>query len=294
MAIPKTASVIFTVFSRIVTTLFACLAFFAFFETQDILSGSSSYADLKIVDDKFMIPLVLCFPKDMNMDDLSDVSSGIKCQQMDFLINACSASLLFGAVASVSYVIIDWLARNKRGPFNMSAAAGMGIFLFFILMMTGITTGALVEQNQLWVEVYQEILDAQEATHHLTAEAYGNLTLIMAAAIFAFAASILNMFDLVLARCCGGNGGNSSSTADHSTPHKKQQESPMETVPNNKEKKVGSKMPRLSSPFPAKKSKDTEEDVMPTTTEPTIEYGTATSVAGPTAASPHDKPSWLA
>eukprot|EP00526_Cylindrotheca_closterium_P016128 CAMPEP_0113650198 /NCGR_PEP_ID=MMETSP0017_2-20120614/26704_1 /TAXON_ID=2856 /ORGANISM="Cylindrotheca closterium" /LENGTH=260 /DNA_ID=CAMNT_0000562681 /DNA_START=52 /DNA_END=834 /DNA_ORIENTATION=+ /assembly_acc=CAM_ASM_000147 len=260
MAIQKKFLHVITVFSRLVTLVFASLAIWAFLETQVILKHSKSLDDLKYTDDykKMMVPMILCLPEEFSIDgDTVSVNVGgeIQCESLDFLINSCAASLLFASVSSFVFIIIDWMSRHNKGHFNMSAAAGMGLFLFFILLMTGITTGALVEQNMHWVETHQIVLNNMGYSD-ITAEAYGNLAVITSASVFAFIAAMVTAVDATLIRCCAKN-------------------------PAGKIVETAAPMPAdETAPMPSK----TVEPA--TTSETTVPFGN-----GPAAS---DRPAWLA
>lgn len=302
MAGQSTVHVVVNTVFRLSTLLFAIMAVFAFFETQAILAGSTSLDDFTVIDDELMVPLILCFPKEFDVSGTSDsvslnydLSDGLECTQLDWMINACSASLLFGAIASVAYVIIDVMARRNMGPFNKSAAAGMGIFLFFLLMMTGITAGALVEQNSIWVDREQKYLDKLDS--ELTAAAYGNLTLIMASAIFAFFAAVFDLVDLLVTGCYRSDDTTNSITTNENktrpTAFPAQKEVEVVETPKEKKKSFSGMFAKPSPTAletPKKKSfsgmfgkanKD-DDDEPAVVSDPQINYGEN-----------QDKPGWL-
>lgn len=128
------------------------------------------------------------------------------------MINACVAGLLFASIASFVFVAIDFMARRNKGPFNMSTAAGMGLFLFFILLQSGIATGALVRQTSVYVDFNQAYLDQMATLNDddyysntdFTAESYGNIGILTATYVMAFFASGLIVIDAIFYRCCAG------------------------------------------------------------------------------------------
>ena len=94
---------------------------------------------------------------------------------------------------------MDILARYEKGPFNLSAVAGMGLYLIIILVQAGISTGALVEQNIYWVNYMQQYLD--DEGFDATAKSYASTQILMGSAGFAFVAAFLVLVDTIFYRC---------------------------------------------------------------------------------------------
>jgi hypothetical protein len=191
-----------TALTRLVTFLYAILAIFAFFDCRGLLSNES----FEMRGDTLYVPLVLCVPGNIEIDgsvlsfDASDTSE-LQCRQLDYLINSCAASLLFSAAASGLFILFDGLARYNMGPFNLSSAAGMGLFLIFILLQAGISTGSLVEQNKYWVDYFQHFLD-ETSDEDLNVKSFSNSGLLIITAISAFATAFLILADSICYRSC--------------------------------------------------------------------------------------------
>lgn len=194
----KKVSRVSTAITRLVALGYSALAILAFLEARKVLHNSRDGINSYTVDDKYAyIPLLLCVPEQIEISgtqvttDSADGFTG--CYTLDYLINACAASLLFAACAALVFSLIDILARYKLGPFNLKSTAGMGLFFVFILIQAGIATGALVEQNRFWVRLYDDIL--ANAGIDLKAKPYGSSVVFYTTAIMSFVLSFLVMLD---------------------------------------------------------------------------------------------------
>jgi len=187
-----------TVLTRIVAISYAVLAFFTFLEARD-LAQSDGYqydSDTGIV----YVPLLLCAPPSVESDGTSFViSSDSNCRDMNYLISAPFVCSACSAFACVFFVIMDVLARYEKGPFSMSAVAGMGLYLIIILVQAGISTGALVEQNIYWVNYMQEYLDKEG--FDATAKSYASTQILLSSAGCAFVTAFLILVDSIFYRC---------------------------------------------------------------------------------------------
>ncbi|VEU45269.1 unnamed protein product [Pseudo-nitzschia multistriata] len=186
-----------TIFTRVVAIAYATLAAFTFLEARD-LAQSDGYqydSDTGIV----YVPLLLCAPPSVENDGSSlIISSDSNCRDMNYLVSAPFVCSACSALACVFFVIMDILARFGKGPFSMSAVAGMGLYLVVILVQSGISTGALVEQNIYWVNYMQEYLDEQDFDG--TAKSYANTHILVSSTGCAFAAAFLILMDAILYR----------------------------------------------------------------------------------------------
>jgi hypothetical protein len=186
---------------RITLLGYSIIAIFGFRETRQLIGE-----DYRLQDDTLFVPLVLCVPASIEVDGTTvayDASDGEKCRQLDYLINAAAASLLFSILASILFLLVDLMARYKRGPFNMSSAAGMGLFLVFILLQAGISTGALVEQVNFWVQYFQHVVDVSDGQFgYDKVESYAKKSILITTAIWAFFCSFFIFVDAIVHRCC--------------------------------------------------------------------------------------------
>ncbi len=177
---------------------YAALAFFTFLETRDLVRSDGYQYDeaTEIV----YVPLLLCAPPSVENDGSSFViSSDSNCRDMNYLITAPFVCSACSAIACIFFVLMDILARYERGPFSMSAVAGMGLYLVIILVQAGISTGALVEQNIYWVNYMQEYLD--EEGFDATAKSYASTQILLSSAGCAFVTAFLILVDAIVYRC---------------------------------------------------------------------------------------------
>mmetsp|Transcript_34547 Transcript_34547/g.81453 ORF Transcript_34547/g.81453 Transcript_34547/m.81453 type:complete len:272 (+) Transcript_34547:112-927(+) len=193
-----TLTKICTIVTRVAAIAYATLAFFTFLEARD-LARSNGYqydAEAGIV----YVPLLLCAPPSVENDGSSLViSSNSNCRDMDYLVSAPFVCSACSAIACIFFVLMDILARYEKGPFSMSAVAGMGLYLVVILIQSGISTGALVEQNIYWVNYMQEYLDKENFDGN--AKSYANTQILLASTGFAFATAFLIFIDAIFYRC---------------------------------------------------------------------------------------------
>jgi len=187
---------ILTALTRTVALVYAAAAVYAIIETRILLSHSEP----KLIDDVLFLPLLLCSPSSYEVDGnkyVVEVEEGYGgCQKMDFLINSCAVGLLFSVIASVFFVVVDLMARRKWGPFNTSSATGMGVFLFFILVQTGISTGALFEQIQYYVKFQETFVGSSGFSYNV--KSFADTRILLAAVGLSFGTAILIFIDCVL------------------------------------------------------------------------------------------------
>lgn len=202
---------IFSSFTRLVVLGYAALAVFTFFEIRALLlnskNGDSSF---EIDDGTLFVPLVLCFPSALEVDGFVIVDSTnktspafveqVECRQLDYLMSACAASLLFATAACVLFVFCDFLARLFCCPFDLNSSSGMAIFLMFILVQSGISIGALAEQNYFWVEHFQDVIEERELD--LEVESYAHSIFLIGASLSSFGVAFLLLIDATCSRCC--------------------------------------------------------------------------------------------
>ena len=194
----NTFTKICTIFTRVVAAVYAVLAFFTFLEARDLAQSDGYQYDptTGIV----YVPLLLCAPPSVENDGSSFViSSDSNCRDMNYLISAPFVCSACSAFACMFFVVMDILARYEKGPFKMSAVAGMGIYLIIILIQAGISTGALVEQNIYWVNYMQEYLD--EEGFEATAKSYASTQILLGSAGCAFVTAFLILIDAIVYRC---------------------------------------------------------------------------------------------
>lgn len=204
-------SAVFSTFIRLVILGYAALAVFCFFEIRALLLKSKSETSFEIDDGTLFVPLILCFPSRLQVGDLiimdtinstspAYVENGAECRELDYLMSACAASLLFAAAGCSLFVFCDCLARFPCCPFDMYSSSGMAIFLTFVLGQAGIAIGALAEQNHYWVEYFKEIVD--ERNLDLDVESHAHVILLIGCSLSSFAVALLVLVDSTCSRCC--------------------------------------------------------------------------------------------
>jgi len=192
---------IFTALTRAVALAYVALAVLATLDTRLLLQNS----EITMSKNEILYPFELCTPSSFEVDGntfgggFQEGSTG--CQKIDFLVNSCAAGLIFSAIASAFFVLIDCSARRKCcGPFNASGSYGTGILLFFILIQAGISVGALVEQIEFYVGYLNELSDITSSPYKV--RSYANIPLLETTAIFALATALLTFIDAVLYLGC--------------------------------------------------------------------------------------------
>jgi hypothetical protein len=199
--------------SRVLYFGYAVVAGFALPVMRELLNGAYS---LDTSDGTLYVPLVLCTPGSVVVDGTVvsyDASELENCFTLDFLVNACAASLFLSAFATIVYVLIDAMTRCGKGPFKRSSLAGMSLFLTFLLLQTGLCVGAVVKQAEFWENHNRLILDLSNLeivedgqTYQVNdVSTYGNTTFLFAVAIVAFAAAFVAFCDFVAGMCCRSN-----------------------------------------------------------------------------------------
>jgi hypothetical protein len=174
------------------------LAFFTFLEARDLAASDGYQYDPSTAI--VYVPLELCAPPSVENDGSSFViSSDSNCRDMNYLISAPFVCSACSAFACIFFVIMDILARYEKGPFSMSAVAGMGSYLIIILVQAGISTGALVEQSIYWVNYVQQYLDAEG--FDATAKPYASTQILLSSAGCAFVTAFLILVDAIFYRC---------------------------------------------------------------------------------------------
>jgi hypothetical protein len=93
--------------ARLVYFGFAFVAVIALPETAKLLNGDSLY----VGNEKTLyIPLIVCTPTDIDVSGTIisfDAANYESCFSLDFLVTACAASLLLGAIAIAVFLLID-------------------------------------------------------------------------------------------------------------------------------------------------------------------------------------------
>ena len=201
-------------FTRLLVLGYIAVAALSFLEARKLLVGSQGDAaesgHYEIKDNVLYVPLVLCVPAQMEINGKvfsADLEAGVtKCSELDYLINACSSSLLLSGAAALFWIFCDMTARFRDGagcgPLNRHTAAGMGLLLIFLLAQAGISTGALVEQIKFWTSYTEEVFDnIEDGPKFDDVESYANTFLLTVAAIGSFGTALVMLLDAAVYSC---------------------------------------------------------------------------------------------
>jgi hypothetical protein len=165
--------------TRLIVLGYIALAVFSLLEVRQLLNGSDNDGGGYSLESEdggtFRVPLLLCIPSKLILVEgdrstiiisTASTTAASDCRELDYLVNACASSLLLSAVAALFWFVCDMTARCRRrsdgsglGPLNKHTAAGMGLFLIFMLLQAGVSTGALVGQTKELVRSYESLLD---------------------------------------------------------------------------------------------------------------------------------------
>lgn len=186
------------VWNRTLWLAYIVLAFYSFPDSQKLLDDGYSRDG-----DKLYIPLVLCQPNSIDVEGDTvtiDASEGTNCHNLDYLVNSAGTSLIFSGVAFLLFLLVDSLSRCKKGPLNRSTAAGMGLFLIFILIQTAVSAWALAAECKFWTDYFEKLYEAAgygETYGISEVSTYGNQTLLFTTGII----GIVSAFFLLLDAC---------------------------------------------------------------------------------------------
>ncbi len=213
MVASTTGNAVYALFSGFVRLLvlgYTALALFAFFEIQALLRQSKDGDSFEIDNGTLFVPLVLCFPSNLKVDGVVIVDSTnlaspafvrqAECRQLDYLMSACASSLLLSGVACILFVFCDCLARFRCCPFDANSSSGMAMFLSFLLTQTGLSVGALAEQNHYWVVYFKDLIQDQDL--NLDVESYAHSSFLIGSAFSSFGIAFLVLIDATCSRCC--------------------------------------------------------------------------------------------
>jgi hypothetical protein len=216
MQTQSSSNALFALLSSLVRLIIlgnAVLAIYGFFEIRALLLDNQNNSSFKIEDGTLFVALVLCFPSTLQVSGLTIIDAttnatspayveqDVQCRQLDYLINACAASLLIACAAGVVFVFCDfWVRFRCCSLVEMNSSPALAIFLAFILGQTGIVIGALAEQNHLWVKNFKE--SVEERGLDLDVESHASAIVLFGCSFSCLAVGLLVLVDAALSRCC--------------------------------------------------------------------------------------------
>jgi hypothetical protein len=167
MARSSCCPTLFTFLTRLVGLLFLVAAALSIPEAWKL--NESEYTRSENDNKTIFVPIEICDKSSITIDGQAVVfktrsdesndgnSNNSDCHTLEYLINACVASILFAGAATIIFFIFDLLARyHTSGPVSRSAVLGMSFFLSFILVQTAACCYALYMECDYWEEYFTE------------------------------------------------------------------------------------------------------------------------------------------
>mmetsp|Transcript_19217 Transcript_19217/g.43776 ORF Transcript_19217/g.43776 Transcript_19217/m.43776 type:complete len:238 (-) Transcript_19217:74-787(-) len=171
------------------------LSIISFLETLKLTNETAKYEK-----GVFYVSMELCVPDSVviDQDGTSATTNSSECNTLKWLIYACSAGLIFSAVASFCFAWIGSMVRIGKGPFKIKSATTVGFFIIIVLLQTGISTVALAEQYRAWLKAYEPIAVELE----FVVKPYCNIMFLFITAGSALFTSVLIFMDITFFACC--------------------------------------------------------------------------------------------
>jgi len=180
--------------------------------------------DFKVLGDTLYVPLLYCEPNSFTISNVTFTApsdgDALKemgdCVSKDILILATSGTLIITIFALIIFMIVD--CASRRDCCKRSLAIGMGLFLIFILLQSGLEASAVAYEGRFWESIYQKIRDSivsedETLSHKVFTDDNGALTrlfsvtnvqthgswkLSAAVSIFSFILSFLILIDQIV------------------------------------------------------------------------------------------------
>lgn len=157
------------------------------------------------------VPLVICQPDSIEVDgsiisfDANDVGG---CFTMNFLVNACAASLLLSSLAVIIFLVMDvlWRWHNPKNLYRLSRNAGTGTFLTIILLQAAFCVGSLVREADFWVGYFSTMVNQMKASgsssyNYDHVETYANRSLLWTTTGIGFLAAFVTAIEHLVGFC---------------------------------------------------------------------------------------------
>ena len=197
-------------------------------EEDYVRSGSTLYVPLLICE-----PQSISYSQSNNTVTFGDDDDIGKCRSLEYLINACVASILFAMAALLIFFLFDTLARCKRGPVGSSSVLGMSLFLTFILVQAAACCFALYKEMDFWENYFQNAFDAIEDSEITEVETHGNKTTLYITFILALVSAGALLFDTLLIFCCGTGSSERKRRKSKRQDERPQNEQPTASAPSS-------------------------------------------------------------
>lgn len=192
---------LFTSLTRLACVGFLCIAGFTIPQVWKLNVGG-----YHIENGTLFIPLEICEPVRVTVDgnDFNFLGKDIgHCHTLDYLVNACAASIIFAMAAMVVFYFFDALARCNTGPVNRSSTLGMSFFMTFILIQAAACCFALYKECKFWEDYYLTQFEELPSNHITTVDTYGKKTWFIFTCLTALITAALLLLDTLLCFCWG-------------------------------------------------------------------------------------------
>lgn len=193
---------LFTFFTRVACGFFLIAAGFCIPEAWRL--NESEYTRDGSEGQIVFVPLEICDKPSITINDQiimfndADVSN---CHTLEYLINACVASIFFSGVALLVFFLFDSLARCNAGPVSRSSVLGMSFFLTFIFIQTAACLYALYKECSYWEEYFMDRFAEVDGIAVSDVRTYGDKRIFFATCILALGCAGLLLIDTPLQFC---------------------------------------------------------------------------------------------
>jgi len=199
----------FTCFTRLLSLSFIAVALLCLPQYQKMIK-----AEFISDGEMLYVPLLYCEPDSFtigtNTWTAAENTAGTgECISKDILVLATTGTLLITILALVIFMIVDLAAR--RNCCKRTLSAGMGLFLIFILLQSGLESLAVSRECMFWEGVYQKIIDSvvnggDESMTVRTAKTHGDWRFSAATSAIAFILAIFVLIDQIVCLCTANDG----------------------------------------------------------------------------------------
>lgn len=160
------------------------------------------------------VPIEICDKQSISVDGSAIIFPGNMngCHTLEYLINACVASLIFACAAMLLFVLFDTLARCNKGPVAHSSVLGMSLFLTFILVQSAACCYALYKECKYWEDYFLAQYKALGSNQVDEVKTYGDKLYFFVACMLALGTALLLLIDTLLSFCTGDDRRKPAST----------------------------------------------------------------------------------
>jgi len=201
---------VITVVTRLICIAFVVFAAFAIPEAWSL--NDEGY---QVVGSTLYVPIHMCEPQSITVGDPAANNTIVfedgeekECHTLEYLINACVASIIFAMGAMIIFFLFDTLARCNKGPVSRASVLGMSFFMTFILVQAAACSYALYNQMDFWETYFQKQFADMKDQEITDVKTHGNKNFVFINFVLALTAAGAMLFDtLTLIFCCSDNSG---------------------------------------------------------------------------------------